>query len=510
MRIERTKNATRNIFWGILEKIVSLLLPFALRTVMIKTIGIEYLGISSLFGSILSVLSVTELGFGSAIVFSMYKPIAEDDNDTICALLNVYRKIYYVVGSIILVGGLAVLPFLPQLINGEPPKDTNIYILYLIFLLNTVIGYFLFAYKAVLFSAHQRNDIISKRSTVINLISNVLQLIILIVFKNYYAYVIIIPMVTIVNSIINAYLAKKMFPQFTCRGNIDAEMKKGIKKRVTGLLSFKIHGVIFNSVDTFVISAFLGLTSLAIFNNYHYIQTSIIGFLTILMSSITAGVGNKMITDTPDENYKDFKNIVFVNAWISGWCAICMLCLYQPFISLWVGESFLLPFETMLLMVFLFLLPRITCVSFTYREAAGLWWEDRLRPLIAAVVNLTVNLILVRFIGLNGVIISTLVCTVFINVPWGTIILFKNYFKRSPIEYFLKILRYILIISVCGVITYFACELLPPQGLLYLIIKGIICLIVPNLLLYLVFYRAEEFEFLKRLIMRFVPKRMTK
>lgn len=510
MRIERTKNATRNIFWGILEKIVSLLLPFVLRTVMIKTIGIEYLGISSLFGSILSVLSVTELGFGSAIVFSMYKPIAEDDNDTICALLNVYRKIYYIVGSIILVGGLAVLPFLPQLINGEPPKDTNIYILYLIFLFNTVIGYFLFAYKAVLFSAHQRNDIISKRSTVINLISNVLQLIILIVFKNYYAYVIIIPMVTIVNSIINAYLAKKMFPQFTCCGNIDAEMKNGIKKRVAGLLSFKIHGVIFNSVDTFVISAFLGLTSLAIFNNYHYIQTSVIGFLTILMSSITAGVGNKMVTDTPDENYKDFKNIVFVNAWISGWCAICMLCLYQHFVALWVGEKLLLPFGTMLLMVFLFLLPRITCVSFTYREAAGLWWEDRIRPLIAAVVNLTVNLILVRFIGLNGVIISTLLCTVFINVPWGTIVLFKNYFKRSPMEYFLKLLSYVLIVSFCGTITYFICELLPSQGLLYMLVKGIICLVVPNVLFYLAFHKVKEFEFLKGLVKRFIPKRLIK
>lgn len=502
MQIERTKNAARNIIWGIAEKIVTLLLPFAVRTVMIKILGAEYLGLNSLFTSVLSVLSLTELGFGTAIVFSMYKPIAEDDKDTLCALLNVYRKIYSIVGIIILFCGLAVLPFLPHFISGSYPSDINIYILYLIYLFNTVIGYFLFAYKSALFSAHQRNDIISKMGVTVNLISNLLQIALLLIFRNYYCFVIIVPLATILTNLLNAYIAKKLFPDIVCEGTIDQEMKAGIKKRITGLLSYKIYGVIFSSVDTIVISSFLGLVPLAIYNSYYYVQTAVIGFLTILTASITAGVGNKMVTNSPDENYEDFKKLVFANAWISGFCAVCLFCLYQHFVEWWVGPELLFSFDTMLIMVLYFLFPRISAITFTYREAAGLWWEDRFRPLVSAVVNLAMNLILVQFIGINGVIISTLICTLFINIPWGSSMLFKNYFKRSPLEYFSRLAFYAAVTAVCGAITFLICGLLPSQGFGFLILKGIICVVVANGFFFIVYHRLKEFDYIKQLSMR--------
>ena len=187
MRIESTRNASRNIAWGIIERIFSILLPFITRTILIKILGAEYLGLNSLFTSILSVLSISELGIGTAIVFSMYKPIAEDDKDTICALLNIYRKIYIAIGSVILILGLAILPFLPKLIKGDVPADVNLYILYGIHLFDTVIGYYLFSYKAAIFSAHQRNDLISKRGAIINLIGSGLRIALLLYYKQYYA-----------------------------------------------------------------------------------------------------------------------------------------------------------------------------------------------------------------------------------------------------------------------------------------------------------------------------------
>lgn len=499
MQIERTKNATRNIFWGIMEKIVTLLLPFVVRTVLIKTLGAEYLGLSGLFTSILSVLNVTELGFGTAIVFSMYKPIAEDDNASLCALLNFYKKIYHIVGMIIFTGGLVVLPFLPHFIKGSYPNDVNIYVLYLVYLFNTAIGYFLFAYKVALFKAHQRNDLISKRGIVLNFLSNVLQIILLLSFKNYYAYVIVLPLITIITNLVNAYIAKKFFPNIICAGTISKETKDGIKKRITGLISYKIYGVIFSSVDTIVISSFLGLIPLAKFNSYFYVQSAIIGFITIFTSSITAGIGNKMVTSTRQENYKDFKNLVFINAWISSFCAVSLFCLYQHFIEWWVGKELLFSFDTMTLMVLYFLLSRISVMTYTYREAAGLWWEDRFRPLIAAVVNLSINLILVQFIGINGVIISTLICTIFINIPWGSAVLFKNYFKRSPAEYFFKLLLYVLVTAGSGAVTFFICNLLHSQGFGFMLLKGVICLIVPNALFCLVYHKAQEFEYVKKL-----------
>lgn len=499
MKIERTKNATRNIIWGIIEKSASLLLPFITRTVLIKVLGADYLGLNSLFTSILSVLSISELGFGSAIVFSMYKPIAEDDNETLCALLNVYRKIYNVIGTIILVCGIAVIPILSYLIKGEHPADINIYILYIIYLFNTVISYFLYAYKAALFSAFQRNDLSSKRTTIINILSNILKISGLLLLKNYYVYALVIPITTICTNFANAYLAKKMFPNIVCRGSITLEMKSDIKKRIVGLISFKIYNVIFTSVDTIVISSFLGLTPLAVFNNYYYVQSSIIGFLTILTASITAGIGNKMVTNSVEDNYKDFLKLTFANGWICSWCAVCMFCLYQHFIELWVGSNLLFPFSTMVLMVLYFLLPRITTMTYTYREAAGLWWEDRFRPLVATGVNLIINLILVKIIGMNGIILSTLICSVFINIPWGSAVLFKNYFKRSPFHYFSKIAFYIIVTLFAGIISLLICNIFPNHGLIALICKFVVCVFVPNIIFWICFHNQEEYSYVLQL-----------
>lgn len=510
MKIERTKNATRNIVWGIVEKIASLLLPFVTRTVMIKCLGAEYLGLNSLFTSILSVLSISELGFGTAIVFSMYKPIAEDDNDTLCALLNAYKKIYHVIGTVILICGLILTPFLPHLIEGEHPADINLYVLYFIYLFNTVISYFLYAYKGAVFSAYQRNDLASKRSAAINVASNIFKIVVLIVFRNYYIYAIIIPLATIVTNLANAVLANKMFPDVVCRGNISPEMKADIKKRIMGLVSFKIYNVIFVSVDTIVISAFLGLTQLAIYNNYYYIQTSIIGFLTILTTSITAGVGNKMVTNALDENYIDFKKFTFANGWLCSWCAVCMVCLYQHFMQWWVGAELVFPFHTMILIVLYFLLPRITTMTYTYREAAGLWWEDRFRPLVATMVNLVVNIILVQVIGMDGVIISTLLCSIFINIPWGSYILFRNYFKKSPAEYFIQIIYYVFVTAIAGGCTLFICNFLPGEGFAPMILKGLICLILPNIILWLFYHKMEEYGYTKSLVMRITGSVMKK
>lgn len=505
-KIERTKNATRNIIWGIIEKVVTILMPFICRTVFIKVLGSEYLGLNSLFSSILQVLSISELGIGTAIVFSMYKPIAEDDENALCALLNVYKKVYQIIGTVILLVGLAILPILPKLINGTYPSEVNIYVLYLIYLFNTVIGYYLFAYKQALFSAYQRNDLLSKRTTVINFFSNAAQIGLLLFAHNYYVYLLVLPVATIITNLANAYLANKMYSNIQCRGQISEEVKSSIKKRIVGLLSFKIYNVIFTSVDTIVISSFLGLTPLAIYNNYYYIQTSIVGFLVILTSSITAGIGNKMITNSIEDNYQDFKNFTFANGWISSWCAVCLLCLYQHFIKVWVGESYLFPFLTVYLMVIYFFLPRLTTMTYTYREAAGLWWEDRFRPLVATAVNLIVNILLVQIIGMNGVIISTLVCTIFINVPWGSYILFKNYFKISLKEYFGQLIYYLLVTNLAGFVTLWICSFLPSTGWVILFVKTFICCIVPNIIFFVFYRNMKEFKYTQALAEKILKK----
>ena len=313
----RTKNAVRNIRWGLIEKIMTVILGFSTRTVLIKIIGSEYLGLNSLYSSILQVLNFAELGFGSAIVFSMYKPIADKDCKKICALMNLYKKVYRVIGGIIAIIGLAILPFLEKIINGTYPNDINIYVLYLIYLFGTVSSYWMFAYKNVLLTAHQRNDIYSNINAIINMTKSIIQIILIILAKNYYLFVIMIPITSIMSNIVCAIITDKKFPEYKPEGKLTKKEINDIKKRVFGLMTQRICATTRNSFDSIFLSIFAGLTTVAIYNNYYSIITYITSFLGIIISSITASVGNSIVTETVEKNYNDMNKFNFMYMWIT-------------------------------------------------------------------------------------------------------------------------------------------------------------------------------------------------
>lgn len=250
MKIDVKKNAKRNIIFGLANKIILLFFPFFIKSFINTYLGSEYLGLNSLFTSILSVLSLTELGISSALVYHMYKPIAEDDTKKICALLNFYRKTYLVIGIVTSFLGLLLMPLLPRLIKGEWPVDINIYVIYLIQLLANCISYFMFGYKQSLLVAYQREDI----NSIINLLTQsglqIAQIIILVTIKNYYFYVICIPIFTMLNNLWIWWFTKKMFPDIKCSGKLDALYLKSIKKLVIGSFIQKACGVTRNSLDS--------------------------------------------------------------------------------------------------------------------------------------------------------------------------------------------------------------------------------------------------------------------
>lgn len=294
----RTKNATRNIIWGIIYRFTTIALPFVVRTVMIYTLGAEYLGLSSLFTSILNVISLAELGVGVAMVYAMYRPVAENDEETVCALLNLYKKIYRIIGTIVVICGLLVLPFIKTLISGDVPQGINIYLLFIIYLINAAGSYFLFAYQASVLNATQRNDIASKANMVMAIVKNVCQIIVLILWKNYYCYVILLPLTSFAANIITAYMAHKMYPQYVCRGKVNPTLAKEIKGKVLALFAVKITSVIYNSVDSIVISAFLGLIALAKYNNYYYVMSAVVSIATVVFNAIGASIGNSIVLET--------------------------------------------------------------------------------------------------------------------------------------------------------------------------------------------------------------------
>ena len=264
----RSVRTKKNILSGFINKLITLFLPFLIRTIIIKKLGTEYLGLSSLFTSILQVLNMAELGFSSAIVFSLYKPMAEKNTAEICALLHYYKNIYKVVGIVISVVGCILIPFLPNLINGSYPSDIDLYVLYIIFLANTSVSYFAFAYKSVLLTADQHQNIISNIDTILCILRYGIQIAMLIIISNYYAYIIWNLIFTVANNIIVAVITNNKYPEYICKGEISKDKKNEITKQIKGLAIGKVSLVARNSLDSIVLSMFCGLVDVAIYSNY--------------------------------------------------------------------------------------------------------------------------------------------------------------------------------------------------------------------------------------------------
>lgn len=499
--MSRTQNSVRNIMFGTINRLLAILIPFVFRTIIIKVLGEDYLGLNSLFSSILQVLNVAELGFASAITASMYKPIAENDTKTVSALLNLYRKIYKVIGSLLLIIGMGVIPFLDKLINGVPPQDVNIYILYILYLSNTVISYFFFAYKVTLINANQRMDITEKIGSICKIIISIFQLLVLIVLKSISIYVFLNVICTLIYNLGCAYICDKKYPQYKCLGKLDDENKKRIKKNIFALAIQKIGATISTSLDTIIISSFLNLTTVAIYGNYNYIIGAISTFVGLAYGSITSSIGNSIVLESREKNYSDFKKINFMNTWLIGWCAICFTCLFQNFMILWLGNKYMFSMEVVILMAICFYFTQIRKVVQSYKDAAGMWWEDKFKPLVGCIVNLVLNIYLVKSIGVSGVVISTIISYVFIELPWETHVLFKKYFMKSEKIYYLEMIRMSICIIVACVISYIMCVNLP-YNIFGFVIRMIICVLVPNGILVLLNYKKTEYQEARNFFMK--------
>ncbi len=509
--MNRTKLVSRNIAWGLIYKIISIIFPFIIRTVMIQTLGTMYLGLNGLFSAVIHVLSISELGISSAIIFSMYKPIAEENRDEVCALLNLYKKCYRVIGVIVLTLGLALIPFIKSFIHGDIPQDTNIYILYLLYLLNTFFTYELYAYKSSLLIAAQRNDAVSKISIISYTIQSVLQLLALVIWRDYYCYIVIMLLSTASNGVMANYVSKKLYPQYICKGNILPEKLEEIKKKVGGMLFQKIGAVVLSSVDTLVISAFLGLNVLAIYQNYYYIITALFGICTIITDSLKSTVGNSIAVESEKKNFQDFKIINFIFIWLVTWSACCLGCLYQPFMELWVGRNFLLADSLIILFSLYFFVHKWCDIFYVYQEASGIWWENRMVPLIAAITNLCVNLLLVQIIGLAGILLSTIISVFFIYDLGYAYVLFKCYFKTQNLGRFLgRQCIYLGTAVVTYAISAVICQRILFSPLIQIILRMIVCCIIPNVILWVFWHRSVEFKGVKALMKRIVKQQICK
>lgn len=490
----RVQNAKKNIISGVVSKGIALFLPFITRTCIIYSLGTMYLGLNSFFTSILQILSLAELGFGEAMVFSMYAPLSQKDTLKVRAILNLYKKIYRIIGMIVLVLGLCFLPFLEFFIKDGYPNDINIRVLYIVYLLNTVLSYWLFAYKNSLLAATQKISVNNNINSIIQVGLSLVQITLILLFRNYYLYVIVIPVFTVIRNLVTQKVSKSMYPEYYCKGSLGKKEIREIEKRVSGLFIYKICGTFRVSLDSIVISTFLGLVVLAKYENYFFIANSIVGLLTIISSGITAGVGNSIVCETTEKNYTDYFKFFFLYEWITGWCTVCLFCLYQPFMKIWVGEDLMMGNEIVTLMCMYFYILKTCDMCYVYRQAAGIWWKDKLRPVVEAIANLVLNILLVKFFGVVGVLIATVITMTSINYIWGGRVLFKTYFKKSMKEYIVKSVFYGMTTILAIAVTQFFCNMLLGDGIALFIVRMAICCVIPNVIYVVIYYRLPEFK----------------
>ena len=507
----RTKNTSRNIVAGLINRAVSTLLPFINRTILIYTLGMQYAGLSSLFLSILSVLSLAELGFNTAIVYSMYKPIANDDTESVCELLTLFRKIYFYVGITILFFGLMLVPFLPRLINGEIPASVNIYILYFLYLSNTVIGYFLFSYRESILLACQRQDLSQMIRTSVIIFQYVIQALILLIFKSFYLYLIIAIICTLLTNIGLYFETKKRYPNYKCLKHRRLTVPNKMKTMVGSLLLGRICDQARNSLDSIILSMYLGLTLVAIYNNYYFIYSALYGIILTICNSLSASVGNSIVTESVEKNYDDLNKFSFMAMWVYGLFSICMLCMYQPFMQLWVGKTMMLSDFNMLLFCVYFYIINMSNIRNQYINGNGLWNKLRITYIVEAVSNITLNIVLGKLYGVTGIILATILTMLFFNFLWRTAILFKNYFSWNDFyAYILKNFFWMSCVFVTGIATFCICEissLLISNLLIKLLINLIFCIIFSNGMLYLCFFKTTQFKNTKSFCLRLFRNR---
>lgn len=504
----RVINSLRNSAMTVLQMILSTVLGFVTRTIFIQTLGNNYNGLNSLFTSILSMLSIAELGIGTAIIFNLYRYIADGDQETIKSLMRYYRNCYRLVSGLIFGLGLLLLPFLSFFSDYQGIKESS-QLIFLLFLLNTVVSY-LFTYKRSILYADQKNYVISLIDSVYMIILNVIEIGLLIFTHNFIFYLLSSIILSVLeNFLINSFI-NRQYPWLAMGSvkKLNSQIVAGLKKQIYGMLYHKIGSFIVIGTDSIIISKFLGLTTTGLYANYILVTNSLQKLLASALGGVTASVGHLLTEENTEKSFETYQNISLITFWLYSFVSTGVFLVMRPFISIWLGSDNLLSTFVLLVIVLNFYVQGMRSPIQIFQNAAGIFYENRHVPLIESVVNLFVSLILVHFWGLAGVLIGTLVSTIILYAYSFPKYIFSPIFKRKNSEYVLEQFRYLVYFSIILGLSTLASTLfeglLVPKLWLQFLSNLVLSLLIPNLLLFLIYRKSSSFNHLKKLFFNLV------
>ena len=399
----RTENSIKNLIYAFSGQAIGIIVNLITRFVFIRFLAQEYLGIDGLFTNLLSILSLVELGIGPAMTFSLYKPLAQKDEKKIGALMNLYKNSYNVVGVLIIIIGLAITPLLPMFIN-QMPNIQEINVIYILFVLNSGFSYF-YAYKRSLIIADQKKYIATFYRYLFFVILNICQIVILMITKNYLLFLVAQILFTVIENIAISKKTQQLYPFLKDykKGKLEKETKKEISKNIVAMTIHKIGGVVVKSTDNIILSKFVGLTPVAIYSNYYLIINAVNTVLMQVFNSITASVGNLNVTENKKKLTDIFEKIFFVNFWIYSFSSICLYILLNHFINIWIGNNYLFSVSIVTIIVINFYITGMRNTVLTYRDALGLYWQDRYKAIFESIINIVASIIFVKMFGTFGV-----------------------------------------------------------------------------------------------------------
>lgn len=500
----RVENTTKNAISGLGYRLLSLITAFLVRTIFIRCLSTDYLSVSGLYSSIFNMLSLAELGFGTAMVYSMYEPLAYKDYEKLSQLLELYKKVYFIIGTIILIVGLCLIPFLDYLIKDKPDIE-GLTIYYCLLLFNTVISYWFFAYRNSILQADQRNSIISVYSSVFNLIKSAVQIIVLLCFHSFLIYLLSQIGCTIAQNIAIAVKVKHDYPIFDknkFNSKLPKEETKKIFKDVKALFLQKISFQILNTSDSIIISAFVGISWVGLISNYLMIEEAIVAVICQITSAVSASLGNYFATENKNDGYRIFKRIDFLTFWIYGFSSIALAALLTPFVSLWLGEEYTLSNGIVIALIIRFYFEQYINTMSVFKSSLGLFVQGQYLSPAVALLNIIISIALSHPFGAAGVILATPISRCCLNGWFMPYVIHREGFDKSPKKYIFGFcLRSAVVAFIAATMMFIVNTIISTGVIVYnFALCVVIVAIIPNAVFYILFHRTDEFMYFKSFV----------
>ena len=494
----RTEYSIINMMASFGGYILNILLSFVCRIVFVHQLNAEYLGINGLFSNILSMLSLAELGIGTAMIYALYKPVAENDQKKIASYMKVYGTAYKAIGAVIAISGLTLTPFLNLLVKSPPDIPESLTTLYLIYLFSTVSSYF-YSYRSSILIAHQENYIVLAISYGVVVVQNLAQILALVIWKDYMMYLILQVIFVLLTNVLISMVAKKQYPYITDENaeKLSKEERKSLLRNVKALTVTRLSGILVNNTDNIVITYFNGLITTGVVSNYSLITNTITSLANQIFTSLSASLGNLNAVGEDEHKYEVFKALNLANFWLYGWAAIGMVCLSSDVVELFFGESYVMESWVPIILTINFYMLGMQCVVGLYKSTMVLFRYGQYVLLFTAVLNLIGDILLGQLWGVFGIFLATAIARALTNTWYEPFVVFKHGFRRKFAPYIVRYLLYAGLLAGMGTVCWTLCKLISFSLIFRIIVKCLICIILPNVAFFLIFRNQPEFQYLR-------------